>query len=131
MGWTPLRDYDARRILIIKPSSLGDIIHSLPVLTALRHRYPQAHIAWVINQGYEPLLQGHPDLDGTLAFDRNAFRRGLVRAVVAYRKFVCRFREECFDHVVDFQGLFRSGLMGLATGARVGESVRLLRRRVG
>ena len=58
----PLHEYDARRIAIIKPSALGDIVHSLPVLTALRRRFPAAHITWVINRVYEPLLQGHPDV---------------------------------------------------------------------
>ena len=57
----PLSEYPARRILVIKPSALGDIIHSLPVLTALRRRYPAAHISWIVNRGYEPLLRGHPD----------------------------------------------------------------------
>ena len=46
-----------RRIALIKPSALGDIIHALPVLCALRARFPQAHITWVVNRTYEPLLQ--------------------------------------------------------------------------
>src|SRR5262249_28961509 len=46
---TPLCDYAARRIALIKPSALGDIVHSLPVLTAVRRRYPDAHITWVVN----------------------------------------------------------------------------------
>src|SRR6476646_2008212 len=66
----PLTDLNPERIALIKPSALGDIVHALPVLTALRRRYPAAHITWVVNRGYEPLLRGHPDLDATLAFDR-------------------------------------------------------------
>src|SRR5207237_2466313 len=96
MGWTPLRDYDARRMLLIKPSSLGDIIHSLPVLTALRHRYPQAHIAWVVNQGYEPLLQGHPDLDATIPLDRAAIRRGWMPAIQTCRRLIHDLRRQRF-----------------------------------
>ena len=48
----PLSEIDARRIVLLKPSALGDIVHSLPVLTALRRRFPHAHIRWVVNQSY-------------------------------------------------------------------------------
>jgi lipopolysaccharide heptosyltransferase I len=123
-GRIPLHDYPARRIALIKPSALGDIIHSLPVLTALRQRYPQAHIAWVVNRGYEPLLRGHPDLDATLPFDRGASRSGLLQGVLNYIQFFHRFWRERFDLVVDLQGLLRSGLMTASSGAarRVGLS---------
>lgn len=120
----PLCEYEARRIAIIKPSALGDIIHSLPVLTALRERFPQAHITWVVNRSYEPLLRDHPELNATLAFDRAAARRGWVAAVRGYASFLRRCRQEKFDLVVDLQGLLRSGLMTAASGAtrRVGLS---------
>src|SRR5262245_4488630 len=114
----PLRDYAARRIALIKPSALGDIVHSLPVLTALRRRYPEAHISWVINRSYEPLLAGHPDLDATLAFDRAAVRRGVMPAVRQYLSFLSKLHQQRFDLVVDLQGLFRTGLMAAASGAR-------------
>lgn len=119
---TELGDYDARRIALIKPSALGDIIHSLPVLTALRRRFPAAHITWVVNKGYEPLLRGHPDLDATLPFDRGIFRTGLLNASLAYSRFLSQFRRFRFDLVIDLQGLLRSALMVAASGAarRVG-----------
>jgi lipopolysaccharide heptosyltransferase I len=120
----PLADYPARRIALIKPSALGDIIHSLPVLTALRGRYPAAHISWVINRGYEALLHGHPDLTDTLPFDRNTSRHGWLEAALNYAHFLRRLRARRFDLVIDLQGLLRSGLMTLASGAprRVGLS---------
>jgi lipopolysaccharide heptosyltransferase I len=120
----PLCDYPARRIALIKPSSLGDIVHTLPVLTALRARYPQAYIAWVANRSYESLLQGHPDLDAVLAFDRGASRMGPVKAAWSYGQFFHSFRRQQFDLVVDLQGLLRSGLISAASGAarRVGFS---------
>jgi lipopolysaccharide heptosyltransferase I len=119
----PLCDYPAKRIALIKPSALGDIVHSLPVLTALRQRFPDAHIAWVVSRSYEALLHGHPDLDATLTFERASFRRP-VRATLAQARFARRLRAENFDLVVDLQGLLRSGLMALASGAarRVGLS---------
>jgi lipopolysaccharide heptosyltransferase I len=119
---TLLCDYPAQRIVIIKPSALGDIIHALPVLTAVRRRYPHAHIAWVVNRALEPLLQGHPDLDATLPFDRAAARSGPFAALASYARLFRRLREGRFDLALDLQGLFRSGVMTWATGAprRVG-----------
>ncbi len=120
----PLRDCPARRIALIKPSALGDIIHSLPVLTALRNRFPRGHITWIVNRGYEPLLRGHPDLDAILPFDRSSFRTGWLQAALGYSRFLSRLRQQAFDLVIDLQGLFRSGLMTAVSGAprRVGLS---------
>ncbi len=120
----PLEEYPAQRIALLKPSALGDIVHGLPVLTALRRRYPQAHITWVVNRSYEPLLCGHRDLDATLAFDRGAARRGPWAAARAWTHFLRELRRGRFDLVVDLQGLFRTGVMAAATGAprRVGLS---------
>ena len=75
----PLCEIDARRIVLLKPSSLGDVVHSLPVLTALRRRFPLSHIRWVVNQSYAELLHGHPDLDEVLTIDRDSSRGGLSR----------------------------------------------------
>jgi lipopolysaccharide heptosyltransferase I len=120
----PLRDYPARRIALIKPSALGDIVHSLPVLTALRRRYPQAYIAWVVNRSYEALLRGHPDLDATVPFERGASKSGFLSAARKYGEFFHRFRQQRFDLVIDLQGLLRSGLIAAVSGAarRVGLS---------
>jgi heptosyltransferase-1 len=117
----PLDEYPARRIALLKPSALGDIVHCLPVLTALRRRYPRAHITWVVNRSYEPLLAGHRDLDATLSFDRGA---GLRAGARTFARLLLELRRQCFDLVVDLQGLFRTGLMAAATRAprRVGLS---------
>jgi lipopolysaccharide heptosyltransferase I len=118
----PLAEYPARRIALIKPSALGDIVHSLPVLTALRRRYPAAHITWVVSRSYEALLRGHPDLDATLSFERVSFRRSPLRSPLAQVRLARQLRAGKFDLVVDLQGLLRSGLMALVSGAarRVG-----------
>ena len=111
-----------RRIALLKPSALGDIVHALPVLPALRTRFPAAHITWVVNTAYEPLLAGHPDLTDTLAFDRGAFQKGVRRAIRYSLGFAAELRRQRFDLVIDLQGLLRTGLMCLATGSprRVG-----------
>jgi len=108
---------DPRRIALIKPSALGDIVHALPVLSALRARWPSGEITWVVNKSYEPLLAGHPDLTDTLAFDRGAGKRGLLSAVRHALGFARELRRRRFDLVVDLQGLLRSGLMCQATRA--------------
>ena len=120
-----LRDLDAQRIALLKPSALGDIVHGLPILTALRRRFPQAHIAWIVNRAYEPLLAGHPDLDETISFDRGAARRaGWWTAAHCWWSFLRQLRHKRFDLVVDLQGLLRTGVMSQAIRAprRIGLS---------
>jgi heptosyltransferase I len=107
-----------RRIALIKPSALGDIIHSLPVLTALRQRFPRAHLAWVVNRAYAPLLQGHPDLDEIIPFDRHLLRQSWLYGAQTSLRFLRGLRSHHFDLVVDLQCLLRTGIMALATGAR-------------
>jgi lipopolysaccharide heptosyltransferase I len=120
----PLCDLDARRVALLKPSALGDIVHSLPVLVALRRRLPHAHISWVVNRAYEPLLAGHPALDETIPFDRSARRGGWWSVSRSWLRFLRELRQRRFDLVVDLQGLLRTGVMAQATGAprRVGLS---------
>ena len=112
---------DARRIALIKPSALGDIVHSLPVLSALRVRFPAAHITWVVNRAYEALLTGHPDLTDTLPFDRGALK-GVRRSLATAYSFLTTLRRRRFDLVIDMQGLLRTGVMARLSGAarRVG-----------
>jgi lipopolysaccharide heptosyltransferase II len=114
----PLDRLQASRIALIKPSALGDIVHSLPILEALRIRFPQSHITWVVNRSYEPLVQDHPALDATLSFDRHTLKHGLRAAVSYSLQFAKELRKRRFDLVVDLQGLARTGLMTLATAAR-------------
>jgi len=124
MPRVPLIDLKPERIAIIKPSALGDIIHALPVLTAFRGRFPDAHITWIVNRAYQPLLCDHPDLDATLAFDRGVLKKGVVSTAMTAIRFAQSLRGGKFDLAIDLQGLFRSGLMTFATGAarRVGLS---------
>ena len=110
-----------RRVLILKPSALGDICHALPVLSALKEKWPAAAFTWVANRAFAPLLDGHPDLAEVLPFDRAALS-DWRRAPVAAHRFAGELRRRRFDLVVDLQGLLRTGLMCAATGApaRVG-----------
>jgi heptosyltransferase-1 len=108
---------EPQRIVLIKPSALGDIMHSLPVLGALRQRFPGAHIAWVVNRVYEPLLRDHPDLDAVLPFERSL--KNPLAAAAAFAGLLRRLGQQQFDLAIDLQGLLRTGLMARASGARV------------
>jgi lipopolysaccharide heptosyltransferase I len=109
---------------VLKPSALGDIMHALPALAGLRQRYPGAHLGWVVNRAYEPILAGHPDLDEVVVFDRHAARTGWWKAMQSFLGFLHLLRQNRYDLVIDLQGLLRTGIMCLATGAprRVGLS---------
>ncbi len=98
------------RILIIKPSSLGDIIHALPTLAALRARFPKAWIAWLVKQQWAEILDGHPCLNEVVGVNFEVSKWwGIVRLL----------RNKKFDLVVDLQGLFRSAFLAKLSGAAV------------
>lgn len=101
-----MRDY--RRILLIKPSSLGDIVHALPALSALRRRFPHAHITWLVKQEWAEILNGHPDLTNVMAAELH-WR--------CWPRLVAQLRRAKYDLVLDLQGLLRSGLLTWSTGA--------------
>jgi heptosyltransferase-1 len=114
----PLNTFEAERIALIKPSALGDVVHCLPLLSAVRNRFPRAHLAWIVNSSYAPLLEEHPDLDAVIKFDRGAMRRSAWQGLHRMGHFLKQLRAEQFDLVLDLQGLLRSGVMCWASGAR-------------
>src|SRR5262245_46276547 len=61
---------EPERVCIIKPSSMGDILHAMPILPALRSRWPSAHLSWVVNRSFAELLEGHGDLDELIVYNR-------------------------------------------------------------
>jgi heptosyltransferase-2 len=112
---------EPRRILIIKPSALGDVVHTLPVLNLLRRRWPEAHIAWVVGGAFAELLEGHPQLNEVIRFERRRFARGWrdPKAAAGLFRFARDLRRGEFDLVIDLQGLLRSGWMTMRTHAPV------------
>jgi len=113
-----LLPHDPIRICVIKPSSLGDVVQALPILSALRNRWPYSHITWVIGRAYRDVVRGHCDVDEILDFDRPRGGRGVLVAGRALA-LLQRLRNGHFDLAIDLQGLLRSALLGAATGARV------------
>ncbi len=102
-----------RRILLIKPSSLGDIVHAMPTLAALRERFPHAEVTWLVKRQWAPLVEVIAGVDRVCAVDRG---------LSGWLGRVPELRAAGFDLVVDLQGLFRSGAMAGLTGCvrRVG-----------
>lgn len=115
---------DAPRILILKPSSLGDIVHGLPVLAAIRSSRPESRISWLVARAFAPFLQNHPAIDELIIFDRTRFGKMWFNpfATRDFLKFVRDLRRRRFDLIIDLQGLLRSGLLARLAGAgrRVG-----------
>lgn len=110
-----------KRILIIKPSALGDVVHALPVLNLLRLRWPEARISWLIGSGFADLVRGHPQLDEVITFDRRRFGQSWYNPMAAVElwKFIGSVGRHDFDLVIDLQGLLRSGSMTALTRAPV------------
>jgi len=104
------------KVLVLKPSSLGDVIHALPVLRHLRRHHPDAIVDWWLHKNLVPLLEGDPDIHRILPFDRKAWGRPLGFAQILRE--VSALRSERYDLVLDLQGLARSALVGRACGAR-------------
>ena len=105
-----------KKILIIKPSSLGDVVHALPAVALVRDAYPEAEITWVINPEFAPLLRGNPDVDHIHVFPRGEFRGlGAPRSLRPWLKITRQLRP---DLALDFQGLLRSALIGKISGAK-------------
>jgi lipopolysaccharide heptosyltransferase I len=113
----PLSTLHAARICLIKPSAMGDIVQSLPVLAALRRRFPRAHIAWLVNRSFASLVRPIPILDETIEFDRDAAVKEKWAGVRTFAAFARELRARRFDLAIDLQGLLRSGLLTLATCA--------------
>ncbi|WP_010588175.1 glycosyltransferase family 9 protein [Schlesneria paludicola] len=101
-----------RRICLIKPSALGDVVQTIPLLPVLKQCYPEAEISWVVNRELRDLIDGHPALHESIPFER----RGGWSAWITLLK---TLRERRFDLVFDLQGLLRSAVMTAVTGARV------------
>jgi len=113
------------KVAIVKLSSLGDVIHALPVARALRHARPQAQITWIVEAREYAILRAHPDLDRVIPVDTRRWRR-LVRRPAGAREVMGklgrlrrRVRLAGFDAAIDLQGLLKSGVLTAYTGARL------------
>jgi heptosyltransferase I len=99
------------RILIVRLGAIGDVVHALPALAALRRAMPDAHFAWAVERGGAAnLLKGNPCLDEMIELDLRGWRRepGRFETYAAIRATAARLRKPGFDIALDFQGLLKS-----------------------
>ncbi len=101
---------DMPRILLIKPSSLGDIVHTLPVVAAVKQQWPAAHLTWLVKRQWAELVERVEGVDRVWPLDAGVGSwLGQVRAL----------RAEPWDLVIDLQGLLRSAAIGWLSGGSV------------
>lgn len=108
---TFFRTLHPHRIAILKPSALGDVVQTLPLLPVLRERFPSSRITWIIQRELQDLVSGHPDLDDILCLDRRPRWSDVG-------PFVSALRQRRFDLIFDLQGLLRSAVITRLSGAR-------------
>ena len=112
------------RILIVKLSSLGDVVHALPVVADIRARHPAARIDWVVEPGFAPLVRRTAGIADVIECPLRRWRRaGFWKPSVLgeMRAFAARLRREHYDAVIDLQGLTKSALIAcLARGPSFG-----------
>jgi lipopolysaccharide heptosyltransferase I len=109
------------KVLIIKPSALGDVVTALPVLRGLRRTFPQARLSWLLSRSCADLVAQDPDLDEVVYFDRGGLGRAWHSPAAARLlwQFLGSLRHGGYDWIIDLQGLLRSGIFSRATGAPV------------
>ncbi len=122
------------RVLIIKTSSLGDIIHALPVLDFLHKASPGIQIDWVVDANFKELLEGNPLLCKLLIFNAGTWKKQpfATRTRLEVTELWHELRQGGYDIVFDIQGNLKSGLIGLASGVskRVGFPIERLQEKI-
>lgn len=100
---------DDQRFLVLRMSALGDIIHTLPAVSALRESFPKATIDWLVDKKWAPLLEGNQTINSVITVDRGSWR-DVISAVR-------RLRSNKYSMAIDFQSLYRSAIFGWLSGA--------------
>ncbi len=108
------------KILIVRLGSIGDIVHTLPSLAAIRGAMPDAEISWVVERRSSEILRSNPLMDRLIVIDTKALRRGLMsgETLRAPRQQLRLLRASAFDLALDFQGLIKSAMIARLSGAR-------------
>jgi heptosyltransferase-1 len=113
-----------KEILIVKMSAIGDVIHTLPALNAIRKQFPDARITWLVEEAAADIVLGHKALDRVIVSKRKQWIKELFslkcgHAIKNIRNFLKELRNTKYDMIIDFQTLFKSGIMVmLAKGKR-------------
>jgi lipopolysaccharide heptosyltransferase I len=107
------------RILVVKLGSIGDIVHTLPALAAMRRALPEAEISWVVERRTAEILRDNPFINSLIEVDTKALRRWPMsgETLLALRQQLRRLRASSFDSALDFQGLLKSAFIARLSGA--------------
>ena len=105
---------EMQKVLFFKPGAIGDLLHTLPALKALRKKFPAAHVTVVVSPGLESLIQGTPVADRVQIFDKAKLKRRLKDFI----EFGLRLRDERYDLFIDMQPSLRSMVLRWLSGAR-------------
>ncbi|MBI3599382.1 MAG: lipopolysaccharide heptosyltransferase I [Nitrospinae bacterium] len=107
------------RILIVKLGSIGDVVHALPVLRTIRHNLPDAYIAWIIEDRAKEILNGNKDINNVITVDTKKWRKRLsISTLKEIFSIIKTLREDKFDIAIDLQGLIKSGVISILSGAK-------------
>ena len=101
----------SERICIVMMSAVGDAVHVLPVINAIKRQRPGAHITWVLQPGPATLVRGHKSIDDIILFDR-------TKGLEAFREVIGELRSRRFDLLIDLQVYFKAGVITALSGAR-------------
>jgi ADP-heptose:LPS heptosyltransferase len=105
--------------LIVKMSSIGDVVHALPVATALRRRYPRLRITWAVESWTTPLVHGHPAIDRIVTFPPMRWRHASRDWLRSFTQAMRELRSERYDVSLDLQGLLKSAVVALCSRAPI------------
>ena len=97
------------RFLVIRMGSMGDIVHTLPAVAALRSAFPQAQVYWLVERKWAPLLEGNSEISAVIPIER--------RDLGSVARTIKRLRSAEYSTAIDFQGLYKSAALALASGA--------------
>jgi lipopolysaccharide heptosyltransferase I len=108
------------KILIVKLSAIGDVVHSLPILHALRRKFPNAYIGWLVEDKAAEILIGNPLIDKVYVLPKKKWKsQGLnINTCNEFFEFINLLRNEKFDIAIDLQELFKSGILTFLSGAK-------------
>ena len=110
-------DNSSINILVIKPSSLGDVLHAFPAVTLLKKHFPNAVIDWLVNPEFSKIIEFHKDVDTVIPFPRKDLGK-IATLPKAALKLHRELRKKRYDMVIDLQGLFRSSLAARLTNSK-------------
>jgi heptosyltransferase I len=118
------------KVLIVRLSAIGDVVQGIPCLVALKESFPDWKISWLVEETSAPILEGHPHLDKLFVIQRkwrsgeNRHRPNLIQGGKNFWQIWSELRHEKFDAAIDLQGLFKSGMWSLLSGAprRIGHN---------